>query len=51
LVWNPTITVKNSQTPVTFYTSDVPGVYEIILEGFTDQGHPVSLTETISVSQ
>lgn len=50
LVWNPNITVKNNLTPVLFYTSDVPGTYEIILEGFTERGQPISITETISVS-
>jgi hypothetical protein len=43
LYWNPDIiTDSNGAAAVEFYTSDEPGTYHIILEGFTSGGHKVS---------
>jgi hypothetical protein len=49
LLWLPQITLSNTENPISFYTSDVTGTFEIILEGFTDQGIPVSLKDTFEV--
>ena len=49
LLWKPVVEVKDSKTEIEFYTSDVPGKYEIILEGFTENGDAVSLKKVINV--
>jgi hypothetical protein len=49
LLWLPQITLANTENPISFYTSDVTGTFEITLEGFTDQGIPVSLKNTFEV--
>lgn len=49
LLWQPELELSAGENPVTFYTSDVLGKFEIVLEGFTDKGIPVSLKETIEV--
>lgn len=42
LLWKPEISLfPGEETEVEFYTSDVPGYYEIELNGFTDKGLPV----------
>ncbi|MBZ4036265.1 hypothetical protein K6T82_15940 [Flavobacterium sp. 17A] len=48
LLWNPEIDLSNSN-PVTFYTSDLSGTYEISVEGFTDKGNPVSIKDTFKI--
>ncbi len=49
LLWLPQITLTSIENPISFYTSDVTGTFEITLEGFTDQGIPVSLKDTFEV--
>jgi hypothetical protein len=49
LLWLPKVTLSNTENPISFYTSDVTGTFEISLEGFTDQGIPVSLKDTFEV--
>lgn len=51
LFWWPQMEINATVPEVTFefFTSDVAGVYEIVLEGFTTYGKPISLTETITV--
>jgi hypothetical protein len=49
LLWEPELTLEKTENIVSFFTSDVPGLYEINLEGFTEKGIPVSLKETIEV--
>ena len=49
LLWEPNITIAENNLPIEFYTSDIAGDYEIILEGFTTYGKPVSIKKTISV--
>ena len=39
LYWNPS--VKNTSDNFSFYTSDVTGTFEIIVEGFTFDGKPI----------
>ncbi|WP_289664638.1 hypothetical protein [Flavobacterium panacagri] len=48
LFWNPEIDLNNS-SPISFFTSDLPGTYEIRLEGFTKNGTPVSIKDFIEV--
>ena len=52
LFWNPTIEIrqdKNAQI-YEFYTSDLEGEYELIMDGFTTYGKPISIREMISVN-
>lgn len=49
LLWNSDVAVNNTDTSITFFTSDVPGTYEISMEGFTEKGVPVSLKDTFKV--
>ena len=39
LYWNPSI--KNASDSFSFYSSDVTGTFEIIVEGFTFDGKPI----------
>jgi hypothetical protein len=49
LLWLPQLTLASTENLVPFYTSDVTGTFEISLEGFTDQGIPVSIKDTFEV--
>ncbi|MCL6265476.1 hypothetical protein [Flagellimonas myxillae] len=49
LLWLPEVTLEEETTKIEFYTSDVAGTYEVYLEGFTEQGDPVSWKETFVV--
>jgi len=42
LLWEPSLSFKDTAYSTTFYTSDVPGLYEILLEGFNDRGIHIS---------
>ncbi|HLW31750.1 MAG TPA: hypothetical protein VKX40_05785 [Aequorivita sp.] len=48
LLWQPEL--KNEQSGfISFYTSDVSGVFQISLEGFTDEGVPISVKQFFKV--
>ncbi len=50
LLWEPNFDyTQNTAGEITFYTSDVPGNYEISIEGFTAEGKPVSLRKSFIV--
>lgn len=49
LLWQPELTLENKENIIPFFTSDVSGKYEVNLEGFTNEGTPVSLKETFEV--
>lgn len=49
LFWNPEILVENGKLEFDFYTSDVPGIYEITVEGIAKDGNPISLRKRILV--
>ena len=42
LLWKPHLEVDAEAIELEFYTSDIPGTYELYLEGFTDYGKPIS---------
>ncbi len=46
LLWEPNFDIEN---PISFYTSDIKGVFEIILDGYTDDGIPVHSIEDFEV--
>ena len=41
LYWEPAFR-PGENSVFSFYTSDVPGEYEIVIEGFTNDGEPIS---------
>lgn len=49
LYWQPSLNIDAKETSLYFYTSDVPGKYEVILEGFTTYGKPVSQIHEFTV--
>ncbi|WP_282112540.1 hypothetical protein [Maribacter stanieri] len=49
LYWNPQFNIANSTYDFEFYTSDLEGTYEIILNGFTTYGKPLSIIKEIEV--
>lgn len=50
LLWEPNFILENTETTITFYTSDVSGDYEIMIEGFLENGIPVSEKESFNVN-
>jgi hypothetical protein len=52
LYWNPTVrTSTTAGTSVTFFTSDLPGTYLVIVEGMTSDGRPVRAEHRFEVSR
>lgn len=51
LLWKPDLKLDTARKQLEFYTSDIPGDYEISVEGFTESGEPVSLKKMITVQQ
>ena len=49
LLWMPNLVLDTLDKEVTFYTSDTIGKFEISIEGFTNEGIPISLKEVFSV--
>lgn len=49
LLWNPNVTLGQKQDVLSFYTSDIKGTFEVILEGFTESGVPVYVSKTLTV--
>jgi hypothetical protein len=50
LFWKPSVELVLPTEELDFYTSDVPGTFEIHLEGFTSTGKPVSVKKEIKVN-
>lgn len=48
LLWNPEF-LLNGENETSFFTSDVKGLFEISIEGFQEDGTPVSSKKVISV--
>ena len=49
LLWLPNFNLNKNKDALFFFTSDNTGDYEISLEGFTNEGLPISLRKIISV--
>lgn len=49
LLWMPEISLEERGKLVEFYSSDIDGNFEVVLEGFSDEGDPVSIRSTFSV--
>lgn len=50
LLWKPHVVILGTNMNFEFYTSDIEGEYEIILNGFTTYGKPISISKSIEVS-
>jgi hypothetical protein len=49
LFWKPNIKLNQTSKELEFYTSDKTGVFEMILEGFTNLGNPISIKKEFTV--
>ena len=49
LLWIPDLKLESKESLTSFYTSDVSGIFEITIEGFTAKGTPISLKDIIEV--
>jgi hypothetical protein len=49
LLWNPEAIFTKNENTLRFYTSDLNGKFEINLEGFTNEGKPISISKTFEV--
>jgi hypothetical protein len=49
LLWEPNISLQGDLQKYTFYTSRLPGTYEVHLEGFTSFGKPISVRTSFIV--
>lgn len=49
LLWEPRLNLNQQKKTISFFTSDNDGWYEIRLEGFSENGNPVSLREVFEV--
>lgn len=49
IAWIPELTLDKKENEISFYTSDVSGTFDIVLEGYTSKGIPVSLKKSIDV--
>ena len=51
LLWEPKLKIQSSEYKFNFYTSDNEGIYEIVIEGFSDDGQAVSVTKPFVVKE
>lgn len=49
LLWLPSIDLSDSNTEISFFSSDVKGDFEVVLDGFDLNGKPLTITKRISV--
>lgn len=49
LLWEPSIVIDQPELEVHTYTSDLEGNFEVVLEGFTHYGKPISLRKEFTV--
>ncbi|MDP5231622.1 MAG: hypothetical protein NWQ38_14620 [Cellulophaga sp.] len=49
LYWDPEFSLLNSEHNIDFYTSDVAGIFEITIEGFTKSGKFIQIKKTFEV--
>ena len=51
LLWMPSLNLSSNTAVIDFYTSDNLGTYEISVQGFTNNGTPVSVSESFVVRE
>lgn len=49
LLWLPLAKFENNTTEINFFTSDISGLFEIIIDGFTLDGKQISINDTFEV--
>ncbi|MHC0443979.1 hypothetical protein ACWA1F_01125 [Flavobacterium sp. 3-218] len=49
LLWKPDVKLESKEDQLSFYTSDIKGNFEVVLEGFTENGQPVYVSKNITV--
>jgi hypothetical protein len=50
LYWDPNFTISgDNKSIIEFYTSDVTGLFEIVVEGYRGNGEPVSMVMSFMV--
>ncbi len=49
LFWKPNVVVDGNSLDFEFFTSDIPGEYEIVVDGFTSYGKPISFSQSLMV--
>ncbi|MDP5199229.1 hypothetical protein [Flavobacterium sp. DG2-3] len=49
LLWKPDVKLETKEDQLSFYTSDIKGNFEVVLEGFTENGQPVYVSKNITV--
>ena len=49
LYWNPNIEIQDQEMPLTFYTGDAEGTYQILIRGFAESGEPIRQTKLFTV--
>ena len=50
LLWVPQLIIDGNSYDFNFYTSDIEGEYEVILNGFTSYGKPITLQKGFSIT-
>lgn len=51
LLWNPQVNLSTSEYTTSFFTSDVSGIFEILLEGYTDEGLFITAKSYFTVTE
>ncbi|GLU44025.1 hypothetical protein [Allomuricauda sp. NBRC 101325] len=51
LLWEPHIEVKDEELHFEFYTSDLSGEFEVVFDGFTTYGKPISFKKVFVVRE
>ena len=51
LLWEPHVKVEGSSYTYDFFTSDVEGVFEVVLNGFTSYGKPITVIKEFTVTK
>ena len=49
LFWEPHVQLVGDTMEFDFYTSDLTGEFEVVLDGFTTYGKPITVYKTITV--
>ena len=51
LLWEPHVKLAEADLQFEFYTSDLTGEFEVVLDGFTTYGKPITVYKTIIVKE
>lgn len=49
LYWNPNLEISSNTNSFTFFTSDISGLFEIVVDGFNEKGDPLSFSKIFEV--